>query len=342
MPGVFTPSEVHIDETLTNMTIAHMQGDTNFVAPRVFPNVPVDYQSDRYYVWDDGYFNRLNQVQKAAPGTESPEISLSVSTDTYYVDLFHLGASFSEQQLANEDTALRTRSVGAQALALQGMLKREQDFISTFFAPGVWATQYEGVANADNNLATEVTQWDDYTNSTPIVDVRRAKTAMHLASYGVSRGNDIVMLVTRDVMDVLLDHPDILNRMNTGVTPDNPALADANRLAQILGVSEVLVFDAVGNSADEGAADSNGYLATKKAALISRPRAPGLEVASAGYTFTWNSLPNNSGTGTSILSYVGHDDLARKKIAEKIEIYMGWDMKVTSNKMGVFFNTILS
>jgi hypothetical protein len=342
MPGVFTPSEVHIDEVLTNMTIAHMQNANNFVAPRVFPNIPVDFQSDKYYVWDRGFYNRLNEVEKAAPGTESPEISLSVSTDSYYIDLWHLGASFSEQQLANEDTQLRTRSVAAATLANRGMLKREQDFISTFFGPGIWSTQYEGVANGDNNLVTEVTQRDDYTNSTPIVDVRRAKTAMHLASSGVAFGNEVVFLVTRDVLDILLDHPDILGRMNTGVTPDNPALADMNRLAQILGVDEVVVFDAVGNSAAEGQARNEDFLVNKRAALISRPVSPGLEVASAGYTFTWNSLPNNSGLGTSILSYVGHDDLVRKKIAEKIEIYMGWDMKVTSPDLGVFFNTIIS
>lgn len=341
MVGVMTPSEVHIDQVLTNMTIAHMQGAENFIASRVFPNVSVDKQSDKYYVWDRDFFNRINEIEKAAPGTESPEISLSVSTDSYYVDLFHLGASFSDQQLANEDVALNTRSMAAATLANKFMLKKERDFITNYFATGVWTTEYTGVGNADNDTDAEVTQWDDYTNSTPIVDVRTAKRAMFLASSGVSSFNDIVMVMTRDVFDTLLDHPDILARLNTGVTPTNPALVDQQRLAQILGVSEILIFDAIQNTAKEGQTKSESFVATKKAALYARPQAPGLETASAGYTFTWNSLPNNSGLGTNILSYQ-NDYLAMKKVAEKIEIYAGYDMKVTSADLGVFFNTVLS
>jgi len=340
MPGVFTPSEVHVDEVLTNMTIAHMQGAEQFVAPRVFPNIPVDFQSDKYYVWDRDFYNRINEVEKAAPGTESPEISLSVSTDSYYIDLFHLGSLFSEQQLANEDTQLRTRSVAAATLANRGMLKREQDFISTFFGPGIWTTDWAGVASTPT--ATQFINWDDYTNSTPIVDVRRAKTAMHLASSGVAFGNQIVALMTRDVYDILMEHPDFINRINGGATTGSPAMVNRAILASMFEVDEVLVFDAVQNTAAEGLARSESFVTTNGFALISRPPAPGLEVASAGYTFTWNSLPNNSGLGTSILSYTGHDDLARKKIAEKIEIYMGWDMKVTSPDLGVFFSDVLA
>lgn len=336
-----TPSEVHVDEVLTNMTIAHMQSADNFIAPRVFPNIPVDKQSDKYYVWDRDFFNRINEVELAAPGTESPEISMSVSTDSYYVDLFHLGASFSDQMLANEDTALNTRSMAAATLANKFMLKRELDFVSNYFAPSVWSTEYTGVANADNDTAAEVTQWDDYTNSTPIVDVRNAKRAMFLASSGTSSYNDVVMVITRDVFDTLMDHPDILARLNGGATTANPAMVNQQRLAELLGVSEILILDAIQNTADEGQTKSESFVATKKAALISRPKAPGIAVASAGYTFTWNSLPSNTGLGTSILSYQ-NDYLAMKKIAEKIEIYAGYEMKVTSADLGVFFNTIIS
>jgi hypothetical protein len=340
MPGVFTPSEVHLDETLTNLTIAHMQSAENFVAPAVFPNVPVQYQSDRYYVWDRDFYNRVNEVEKAAPRTESPEITLPVSTDTYAIDLFHLGASFSEQMLANEDTALNTRATAAATLANRGMLKREKDFISTFFGPGIWTTEYTGVANTPS--AVQFIHWDDYVNSTPIVDVRRARTAMHLASSGVAFGNQTVALMTRDVYDTLMEHPDFISRINGGATTGQPAKVNRALLAAMFEVDEVQVFDAVQNTAAEGAARSESFVTTNGFALISRPPSPGLEVASAGYTFTWNGLPNNSGLGTSILSYSGHDDLARKKIAEKIEIYMGWDMKVTSPDLGVWFGSVLA
>lgn len=339
MPGVFTPSEVHLDETLTNLSIAHMQSADNFIAPRVFPNIGVEKQSDRYYVWDRDFYNRIGEVELAAPGTESPEISMSVSQDTYYIDPYHLGASFSDQMLANEDTMLNVRSTAANTIVNKFMLKRELDWIESFFAPSVWSTEYAGVAATPST--GEVFHWSDYSNSTPIIDVRNAKRAMWLASSGTSQYNDTVMVMTKDVEDKLLDHPDILARMNTGVTPSNPALADRQLLAQILGVSEILVIEAIQNTAKEGQTKSESFVATKKAALYSRPRAAGLAVASAGYTFTWNGLRNNSGLGLSVLSY-DNDYLRMKKIAEKIEVYAGWDMKVTSADLGVFFNTIIA
>lgn len=339
MPGAMTPQEVHIDEILTNMTIAHMQSASNFVAPAVFPNVPVEKQSDKYYVWDRDFFNRIGQVQKAAPGTESPTISLSVSQDSYYVDAFHLGMEFSDQQLANEDVSLNTRFMGAQTLANSFMLKREQDFIDNFFNAGVWSTEYTGVAATPS--ATQFINWDDYTNSTPIIDVRKAKTAMHLASSGVSFSNQTIALMTRDVYDALLDHPDILTRINGGATTSQPAQVNKTLLASILEVDEILCFDAVQNTAKEGQARSESFVASNRFALISRPVSPGLGVASAGYTFTWNSLPNNSGLGTSILSYQ-NDYLSMKKISEKIEIYAGYAMKVTSADLGVYFGSVLA
>ena len=35
-------SDVHIDQALTNMSVAFLQADTQFVARRVFPEIPVN------------------------------------------------------------------------------------------------------------------------------------------------------------------------------------------------------------------------------------------------------------------------------------------------------------
>ena len=42
---------VHIDAPLTNISVAYLQAQTNFIAPRVFPVVPVDKQSDLYFTY---------------------------------------------------------------------------------------------------------------------------------------------------------------------------------------------------------------------------------------------------------------------------------------------------
>jgi len=38
---LLTPSQVHIDQPLSNLTLAHVQEQTNFIADKVFPTVGV-------------------------------------------------------------------------------------------------------------------------------------------------------------------------------------------------------------------------------------------------------------------------------------------------------------
>ena len=43
---LLTPSSVHIDAPLSNLTLAYAQSQENFIADKVFPTVGVDKQSD--------------------------------------------------------------------------------------------------------------------------------------------------------------------------------------------------------------------------------------------------------------------------------------------------------
>jgi hypothetical protein len=335
---MLTPSQVHVDQPLTNLTIAYLQDESNFIADRVFPNVPVPKQTDKYYIYNRADFNRSGNVAPLAPRTRPERVGMGLSTDSYSIEVRALATDFDHQTLANEDTMLDIRAAGARMVAQQMLIDREKRWISTYFATNVWDTEYDGVANADNNLASEVTQWDDYTNSTPIVDVTNAKRAAKLASGGF-RPN--VMVVTEDVRDVLTNHPDIIARISGGATTINPALVTDRMLATVFDVEEFLVIGAVENTAADGATETNAFVASKKAALYYRPVAPGLMVPAAGYNFTWTGLENSSGYGVSTLSYSG-DFLDIEGIAEEIHVVMGYDQKVVGSEMGVFFNTILS
>ena len=193
-------------------------------------------------------------------------------------------------------------------------------------------------ANADNDTASEVTQWDDYTNSTPIVDVTNARRAMQLASGGFKPNK---MVVTRDTHDTLINHPDILARINGGATVTQTALITQAKLAEIFEVAEYYIVDAIENTAKEGLTEALSFVATKKAALYYCPASAGLMVPSAGYNFTWNELDNASGYGIDIRSYTG-DFLRVEGVAELLEANMAYDQKVVGADLGVFFNTILS
>jgi hypothetical protein len=47
---MLTASQVHIDQPLTNLTVAYLQSQDNFIADKVFPNVPVDKKTNKYYI----------------------------------------------------------------------------------------------------------------------------------------------------------------------------------------------------------------------------------------------------------------------------------------------------
>lgn len=333
------PSEVHLDVPLTNLVVANWQSSTNYIADRIFPSLPVAKQSDKYYVWDNGFFNRTGEVKKLAPGVEVEKVSMSLSNDNYFIEPVGLGMDFTTQALGNEDTQLNVRLSGSMTLLNKLRLDRELDFIDNFFATGVWDTEYTGVSGTPTGL--QVKQWNDYTDSDPIVDVTTAKTAMHLASGGVTSGTGIVMALTQDVKDKLVNHPQILARINGGATTATPAMVTNQRLAEIFEVDEVLVFQAIQNTAKEGQADANSFVATKKCALYARPAAPGLMVPASGYAFTWNGLEGSNGYGVSIESF-SDDELKRRNIAESIRAIMSYQHKLVGSSMGVFFNSIIA
>ena len=77
-----TRSDVHVNTPLTAISIAFMQQAQNFVADRVFPNIPVTKQSDLYFVYPKGdWFRR--QMEKRAPASESAGSGWDLTTDSY-------------------------------------------------------------------------------------------------------------------------------------------------------------------------------------------------------------------------------------------------------------------
>ena len=320
---MLTPSSVHLDQPLTNLTIAYVQDQSNFIADKVFPTVGVQKQSDKYYIYDRDNMNRTGDVKALAPRTEVNRIGMSLSTDSYYADVYGLGMDFDQQTLANEDAALDIRSAGATTLVNRLLIHREEQFASTFFANGVW-----GSGSTPSNL------WSDYTNGTPIQDVTVARRAMQLKSGGYKPNT---MVVGKEVRDILINHPDILARLNGGATVSNTALITNAKLAEIFEVENFYVMEAVKNNSVEGVAESNAFIGGKHALLVHSAGNAGLMTPMAGATFAWNTLDGVNNLGITVESY-SDDALKRMQVAEHIQVKMAYDMKVTGADLGYFFN----
>lgn len=324
---MLTPSAVHIDQPLTNLTLAYVQEQSNFIADKVFPTVGVNRQSDKYYIYDRAGMNRGGERKALAPRTEVKRIGMSVSNDSYYADVFGLGMDFDDQTLANEDAALEIRAAGAQTLVTNLLIDREVDFANTFFSAGVWGSQ-----------ATPANLWSDYTNSTPIADVTNARRTMQLKSGGFKPNT---MVVGKEVRDILVNHPDILARLNGGATVSNTALITNAKLAEIFEVENFYVMEAVQNTSAEGIAESNAFIGGKHALLVHTPSSAGLMTPAAGLTFAWNNLQGVQNLGVTVESF-SDDALRRVGVAEHIQAKMAYDMKVVGADLGYFFNSVIA
>lgn len=320
-PGL---GDVHIDRPLTNISLAFLQSAEGFVADRVFPRVPVAKQSDKYFTYDRGMFNRA-EMQKRAPGAESAGATYKLSTDSYSCDLWALHVNIADQVRANADSPLQPDREGTEFLSLQALLRREKEWASTFFTTGVWTTDLTGVAGSPT--AGQFQQWNNAA-STPIEDVRTAvRTVQQSTGFRPNK-----MVLGRAVYDTLLDHPDLVGRVDRGQTT-GAAMVQRQTLAALFELDEILVMDAIENTAIEGATNAHSFIGGKHALLAYAPASPGLMTPTAGYTFTWSGLLGGGVLGSRISRF-----RMEQLKSDRLEIEQAFDQKRVAADLGYFFN----
>lgn len=324
-------SAFHVDAALTNLSVAILQNPANFIAPRIFQNVPVRKKSDEYFIFPRGYFNR-NEAKKRAPGTRVAEGGYEIETASYTCEERGLAIPITDQVRANADPAAPPDWAATQFVTHKALIEMETDFVSTFMTTGVWATDIAGTAGTPGS--GEVYQWSDYTNSDPIGDVRTGIDTI-LRSTGLKPN---VMGMNRDVFSTLIDHPDIQGRINGGATTTQPSIANLNLLAQIFEVDEVVVGQAIVNNADEGAADSHDFIVGKDALLTYRPPSPGLTTPAAGYRFSWREyLP-----GMNEFGFVIDTKRRDEEDSDVIRYRSHYTHKLVTADLGYFFDSIVA
>lgn len=325
-----TQGDVHVNKPLTNISIAFMQEASNFVADSVFPNIPVSMQSDRYYTYDRGFFNR-DEMQERAPGTESAGSGYEVdNTPTYYAPVYAFHHDIPDQVRSNVDSVLSPDSDGTKLVSHKGLIKREKLWVSKYFQPATWTFDLDGVAAAPG--ANEVLQWND-ANSTPIEDVAAAIDSV-LEETGFMPN---ILVVGRQVWTALKNHPDIIDRVKYGQTAPGTAKISLAALADLFEVDRIVVMNAIENTSAEGAANSHSFIGGKKALLAYSAPSPGLQVPTAGYTFSWTGFLGAGAQGGRIKKFrMEHLE------SDRIEIQMAFDQKLVSADLGYFWDSIVA
>ena len=325
-----TAGDVHVNAPLTNVSVAYIQSAANFVASRVFPNIPVSKQSDRYYTYDRGEFNR-DDMQVRAPSTESAGTGYTVdSTPTYFCTTYAIHKDIDDELRANADSMLNPDKEATILVTQKAMIKREKLFVDAFFKTGVWSTDITGVSGTPS--AGQAKHWSDAA-STPIENVRAAKRAV-LESTGFEPNR---LVLGRPVWDALLDHPDIVDRVKYIGTPGAPAMVSTATLAALFEVDQILIMNAIENTAKQGQTAAHSFIGGKNAMLVHSATSPGLMTPTAGYTFSWTGAYGNGVDGNRIRQF-----RMEAIKSDRVEIEMSFDMKKIAADLGYFWSGIVA
>jgi hypothetical protein len=317
---------VHIDAILTNISVAYLQNQDNFIADKVFPVIPVDKRSNKYFTYDKNDWFR-DEAQRRAPGTESAGGGYSLSTATYSADVFAFHKDVDDQTMANADTPLNPLREATEFVTRRLMLRRELQFVSDFFTSSVWGTDITGVSGTPST--NQVKQWSDYTASDPINDIENGKSGI-LSVTGMEANT---LVLGYEVFKALKNHPDLVDRIK--YTSSQTITTDM--LAAMFDIPRVIVAKAVKATNNEGATGAYGFAFGKSALLCHVAANPGLLTPSAGYTFAWTGV--SGGLGATI----GTSQFRMESIkSDRIEAEMAFDNKVVASDLGYFWTSIVA
>ncbi len=266
-----TYQQYHTDLPLTNLSIAYTPGE--YIADRVFPNVPVQKISGKYYLYDKSSWLR-NEIAQRAPGTKAARAAgYSVSTSPYVCEEFALATGVPDEDVDNSDAPLRPKEDKTRWLTEQMYLQVETDVKDIAFGNSVWS-----------GSSTPGTLWSVQT-STPLQDVETAACNIRLT---IGRGG-LSAVAGYEVWSRLKHHSDILERVKYGATPGAPAAIQLSAVAALMDLDALVIGMAISNTGIDGGSDTIGPVWGKHFLVYFRAASPSLYTPSAGYVFTYRN-----------------------------------------------------
>lgn len=313
-----TTGSVHVDALLTNLSVAYIQKQENFLATKVAPIVPVDRQSDKYAIYTKNDWFR-DEAKLRTGSQESVGSGYNISTTTYFADVYSIHKDIDKHTRLNADPVFNLENDAVEFVTQRLLLRREIDWVSTFFTTSVWGTD-----------STPANLWSNYATSDPITDIETGKSTI-LSNTGFEPNT---LVFGYDTFRYLKNHPDIIDRIkytsSETVTPQ--------MLARIFELDNVRVAKAVKATNAENETGVYAFTHGKHALLCYVAPNPGLLVPSAMYTFAWRGVSGGLGESVAISRF----DLPERNGTIRVEGDIAFDHKVIGSDLGYFFNSAVA
>lgn len=267
-----TTQKVHLDKALTNISIGY--SNEAFIADQIFKPVVVGKQSDRYYVYGKEMFRQNDDLR--APGTEANEINWTLSLDTYFCEGHALRHPIADEERSNADDGFNLEADATDLVTYGILLNKEVDAAAKVMD----AANYDADLKVTLGAADSPKKWSA-SDSTPILDVEKAKEAVHKKS-GI-RVNTMIM--SEQVFNVLKLHPallDIIKYVQRGIVT-------LDLMKAAFGIDNILIGSALKSTAmNPGQEDNLNYIWGNSVVLGYIPPTPGKKTVALGYSFMWN------------------------------------------------------
>jgi len=262
MPQPSSP-DVHVDAPLTNISVAYIQATDLFIAGKVFPEIPVEKLSDKYFEFPKGDWFR-DEAEVRGEAAESAGSGYGVnSSATYNCRVWAMHKDVPARVVNNADNPLNPLGEAAEFVTQRLLVRMERLWITSFFSTGLWDTE-----STPSNL------WSSYTSSDPITDL---ETGIQTILEDTALMPNTLVL-GYPVWRYLKHHPDIVDRYKYTSSES----VTTEMLAALLELERVLVVKSVYNTAAEGATASMSFNAGKHALLAHVAPSPGIMTPSAG------------------------------------------------------------
>lgn len=302
------PKSVHVDAALTNISIAY--APQGFIADIIAPVVPVDKESDKYYVWNrDDTFRTYDD--KLAAGAVAKTIDFNLSTDSYYAEEFGLRTRILWRDMKNADQVLKLEMNKTKKLKDSLLLGREKRV----------ATLLTTLASYASGLSTTLSGTSQWNNGSyagdPVAEIDAAIEAVRLAS-GVMPN---CIVIPRSIVPTLTNNAKF--RDHYKYTANDLA---GNGLPPTLRGLQVIVPGTQSTTSNEGAASTTTADIWGKniiVAYVNLDKEPMADSFSLCYTFRAQEYQTRKyNVDAERAEYVETNDLEDVKVVSNIAGYL--------------------
>jgi hypothetical protein len=265
-----TAQQVHIDQALTNVAIRY--SNENYVYDQIFPRVPVQKQTNKYFKFTKEHWFRDDAMPRA-PGTRAVRVDYELSTDSYTCVETAVAKSVPDEVIDNADNPLSPMVDAVNYCSDKLMLAQEIDVFAKVFGNSVWS-----------GSATPSTLWSSDT-ADPLGDM---ETAIYSISASIARSPNVAV-IGRGLWRYLKNSPDVVDRIKGGATPQSPAELQMMAVSALVGIPRIILATALKNTADEGETASYSFVGGNHMWVGYVTPSPSISQPSAGYIFYWKT-----------------------------------------------------